>query len=246
MHQIAHQNWLPKPLVPIRFPLPRSIVLHTLSAPRRLTISPISLLTSNYQPTRTAAKLCNRSASYACEFSTFLIATSPLTTGRERYGTNKDEVPRKVANYFYGKKTGNTNLRNHLLKQHPTEYDEAVLDRQWPYKLSTQTGDASVQNSHNAANRQVPPFTSEAFLEHLVRFIVADDQVCPFPFCSFVLSQLSKSIRVIECPEFRQLCMILRESLVDADIPHRDKMREVIVNHWRKSFEDLKLELAVS
>jgi hypothetical protein len=40
--------------------------------------------------------------------------------------------------------------------------------------------------------------------------------------------------------------MILWESLVDADIPRRDKMREVIVNYWQKSFEDLKLELAVS
>jgi porphobilinogen deaminase len=40
--------------------------------------------------------------------------------------------------------------------------------------------------------------------------------------------------------------MVLREGLVDTDIPHRDKMREAIVCHWRKSFEDLKLDLSVS
>jgi len=40
--------------------------------------------------------------------------------------------------------------------------------------------------------------------------------------------------------------MVLRESLVDADIPRRDKMREVIIDYWQKSFKDLKLDLSVS
>lgn len=65
-------------------------------------------------------------------------------------------------------------------------------------------------------------------------------------FYSFTLSDVSKSIRVIECPEFRQLCMVLRESLDDADIPRRDKMREAILSYWRTSFEALKADLSVS
>jgi len=40
--------------------------------------------------------------------------------------------------------------------------------------------------------------------------------------------------------------MVLRETLVDADIPHRDKMREAIIYHWKKSFEELKVDLSVS
>jgi hypothetical protein len=40
--------------------------------------------------------------------------------------------------------------------------------------------------------------------------------------------------------------MVLRETLVDADIPRRDKMRETVLSHWQKSFEDLKVELSVS
>ena len=40
--------------------------------------------------------------------------------------------------------------------------------------------------------------------------------------------------------------MILRESLVDADIPRRDKMREAIIDAWQKSFTELKLDLSVS
>ena len=39
--------------------------------------------------------------------------------------------------------------------------------------------------------------------------------------------------------------MILRETLVDADIPRRDEMREAIITHWQMSFEELKLELSV-
>jgi len=40
--------------------------------------------------------------------------------------------------------------------------------------------------------------------------------------------------------------MVLRETLVDDDIPGRVKMREVIINRWQKSFEDLKYDLSVS
>jgi hypothetical protein len=39
--------------------------------------------------------------------------------------------------------------------------------------------------------------------------------------------------------------MILHESLVDTDIPRRDKMREAVISHWRDSFEVLKLDLSV-
>lgn len=40
--------------------------------------------------------------------------------------------------------------------------------------------------------------------------------------------------------------MVLRETLVDADIPGRDKMGEAIFNQWQTSFEELKHELSVS
>jgi hypothetical protein len=40
--------------------------------------------------------------------------------------------------------------------------------------------------------------------------------------------------------------MVLCRTLVDADIPHCDKMREAIINHWKKSFEELKMELSIS
>jgi len=50
---------------------------------------------------------------------------------------------------------------------------------------------------------------------------------------------------VVECPEFRDLCMLLRESLKDTDIPRRDKIREEIIRQFEKEFTRLKTELSV-
>jgi len=79
--------------------------------------------------------------------------------------------------YFYAKSTGTSNLRSHLRIIHPTEYDEAVAANGWPYKLSTEVNNPSAQNSRDDTTRIVPPFSPEAFLEYLIHFIVADDQV---------------------------------------------------------------------
>jgi len=58
-------------------------------------------------------------------------------------------------------------------------------------------------------------------------------------------SSYLKAIRVVECPEFRDLCMLLRESLNDKDIPRRDKVREAIIQQFEKEFACLKVELSV-
>jgi hypothetical protein len=83
-------------------------------------------------------------------------------------------------------------------------------------------------------------------MEYLVNFIVADDQVSPNNLVFFPALMYLQSIRVVECPEFRQLCMVLRESLVVADFPGRHKVREAIVSRWKESFNKLKVELSVS
>jgi hypothetical protein len=40
--------------------------------------------------------------------------------------------------------------------------------------------------------------------------------------------------------------MLLRESLTDKDIPHRDKLREGIIKQFEKQFARLKIHLLVS
>ena len=169
-------------------------------------------------------------------------------TSSEKYGTDKATIPEDVANFIYAPKTRNTNLRRHLHVIHAEEYDKAVTENKWTYKLSThqsQTGDASTHSARNNRDHELPSFSPAVFLELLVRFVVADDQVSPDNLPFFHTLTRLQSIRVVECPEFRQLCMVLRDTLVDADIPRRDKMREAIISQWRVSFEQLKLHFSV-
>jgi hypothetical protein len=155
-------------------------------------------------------------------------------------------VPSTVATYIYMSTTGNTNLRNHLYEQHAEEYDKAILEYKWSYKLSNERRGACTQNTLSIRDRALPSFSPKAFLDQLVRFIVADDQVSPDGSCVHSHSHTSpQSIRVVECPEFRRLCMVLCQTLVDSDIPRRDKMRETVISQWRDSFEELKSNLSV-
>ena len=49
----------------------------------------------------------------------------------------------------------------------------------------------------------------------------------------------------MECCEFCDLLLLLREDLEEKDIPHRTKLREAIITAWRTWFAELKLELIV-
>jgi hypothetical protein len=175
----------------------------------------------------------------------FLVFILRSYDSSEKYGSDGSTPADGVANYIYGPKTGNTNLRRHLHSAHGDVYDKVVLQHKWGYKLSTESRDASTQNARNQRDRDVPSFSPAAFLEHLVHFVVADDQVSLDDLVFFHTLTSLQSIRVVECPEFRKLCMVLCETLVDADIPRRDKMREAIISRWRDSFGQLKLNISV-
>ena len=56
---------------------------------------------------------------------------------------------------------------------------------------------------------------------------------------------LEQSINVIECPEFRDLLLLLRQDLHDKDIPRHTKLRESIVQVWEQWFKTLSRELSV-
>ena len=55
---------------------------------------------------------------------------------------------------------------------------------------------------------------------------------------------LIKSLNVVECPEFRQLLLLLRSDLKDSDIPHRTKQRELLLQAWKDYFQILRSNLA--
>jgi hypothetical protein len=70
--------------------------------------------------------------------------------------------------------TGKSNCRNHLIKKHSAIYDRTVQEKGWGFRLSTEKPGA---RTTGLPKRPLPPFTLDSFIEYLVRFIVADDQV---------------------------------------------------------------------
>ena len=61
--------------------------------------------------------------------------------------------------------------------------------------------------------RPCKPFSPETFLQVLISFVVADDQVRCAVFSIFLLLILFQSINVMECPEFRNLLLLLQPDL---------------------------------
>lgn len=56
---------------------------------------------------------------------------------------------------------------------------------------------------------------------------------------------LPKAINIMECPEFRALLLLLRSDLKDSEIPHRTKLRGLVIHYWKGYFVSLKEDLAV-
>ncbi|KIM68335.1 hypothetical protein SCLCIDRAFT_105772 [Scleroderma citrinum Foug A] len=89
---------------------------------------------------------------------------------------------------------------------------------------STTPDDAASKKQAN-----ILPFSLPQLHNHLVDFIVADDQ----------------SLNVVKCKEFECLLLFLREDLEDKDIPHHTKIKMDIIQAWKDYFVILKQDLAV-
>ena len=63
--------------------------------------------------------------------------------------------------------------------------------------------------------------------------------------CSRSHVPILKSLNLVECPEFRRLLLLLRNDLSEAMIPHRTKLRDLIIQAWRQYFQDLRRNLDV-
>lgn len=96
-----------------------------------------------------------------------------LTASSEEYGTDRSKLPSHAPNFFYRPSTGTANLRSHLRKRHPKEYDQAIKTHGWDYDLSSEVG----KNSRNICNQETPSYTNEGFHRATAVWIVADDQV---------------------------------------------------------------------
>ena len=81
-----------------------------------------------------------------------------------------------MANYVYGMATGYLNLRKHLATKHAAAYDKAIVENSWNYRLSSNVKSGK-SNAVEARIHSLPPFTQASFIEYLIRFVTANDQV---------------------------------------------------------------------
>lgn len=77
----------------------------------------------------------------------------------------------------------------------------------------------------------------------MIRYVFCIQSQCVLVLFCVVTVQ---SLNVVECPEFRSLLLLLRNDLKENMIPHRSKLRELIIDAWREYFQALKKDLAVS
>ena len=85
------------------------------------------------------------------------------------------------------------------------------------------------KENQSVTQANILPFSLPQLHNHLIDFIVADDQ----------------SLNVVECKEFQHLLLFLREDLEDKDIPHRTKIKMDIIQAWKDYFVILKQDLTV-
>jgi hypothetical protein len=113
-------------------------------------------------------------------------------------------------------------------------------------RMKKEIESAIANNQPGGPGASRPPFSQSQLLKAIVSFVVADDQVQSMPHQYYTANHITfQSINVVECPEFRDLLLLLREDLHDRQIPHRTKIREAIITAWKSWFISLKSELAV-
>ena len=127
--------------------------------------------------------------------------------------------------------------------KHRASYLDAAKKHRWKLTKSLDVQETPTRQG-GSAEHQVPEYSHDVFVQYLVHFIVADDQVSTaLPDLHLSLSIPTQSLRVVDCPKFRDICWLLRPNL--ESIPHCDTIRERVTVEWAKAFTELHAELAV-
>jgi len=81
--------------------------------------------------------------------------------------------------YVYSTTTGTSSLRYHLHKFHHDEYKRLCNEKGWINQLpgAQRKGAGNPESAPGLQAQSRTPFSQKGFLDHLVNFIVADDQV---------------------------------------------------------------------
>jgi hypothetical protein len=107
-------------------------------------------------------------------FLTFL--TYQNNTHRAHHNANPSQFPRNI-NYSYKPSTSTTSLRPHLLKCHLEEYLKFVDEGKWINQFWGYSEASQSSKTARAQSERPDMFNYMTFHQHLLNFIVADDQV---------------------------------------------------------------------
>lgn len=109
-------------------------------------------------------------------------------TGREKsqaasQPTLSQAPPSWTPRFNYSPSCSNSSLRLHLENEHKEEYIRLCKENGWKNQLPRSRPATVLEPVHAGATQAFSrtKFTPEAFLDHLVNFIVTDDQVCFLP-----------------------------------------------------------------
>jgi hypothetical protein len=149
--------------------------------------------------------------------------------------------------HSYRETTGTGSLRSHLLKHHEEEWVKEC--QKLKINLRGKEGEeAMARFTGVTVERQAEartPFTHDNLLDSLVQFIVATDQVYFFSSIFFPYLIFFKAIMIVERPEFRRLCLLLRPELHESDIPHRTTMQQRILDNFGEKLQSMSQHIQV-
>lgn len=142
-----------------------------------------------------------------------------------------------------------TTYRNHLRSEHEEIYlktcEEQSLKQPPLSPLSTQI---SHQQKSLAVQAREVAFTKQAFIDSIVRWLATGDQVCQNQLYAPRLDLIihSKSLNVVENPEYRYMMYFGNRTLKEDDLPHRTKVASVCHEMADLNMKQTKERLKVS
>ena len=103
----------------------------------------------------------------------------------------------------------------------------------------------STQHDLDGFIKSVPKWSKEGLLEHIVDFVVSDDQVSDDYTCRLLSNGCCQPFRIVDKKQFRVLLKYQRPATKDSDIPHRIKLRDEIILKANEAIERLKAHFKV-
>ena len=148
--------------------------------------------------------------------------------------------------------TGSTdNIRRHFMDFHMAQWVHCCDDMK--NKITAKNAVPRVATFRQDEGKPAPDikaeegvprreFSREGFVDAIVEWIVADDQVRIF-FIIYIIINVPQSLNVIENEKLRAIFLMLRSELRDEDIPKRTTLRKRVEEVFAEYLEKLESDM---